>query len=77
MKTEKKKHADILMKMMFHNKKIKTPSPSRGGVQNRKLSLSLCTMEEIMTKLKNEGVIDLRRVSVKKDNQNFIKKYLL
>lgn len=70
---EKKRYADTLLKMKnFHNKKIKSyphgkMNMSKGVVRSRELSS--CTIEEIKTELKSQGLIDIKRVSIKKNEK--------
>ena len=66
----KKKHAVFLLKMTrFHNTAIKTCphkslNVSKGIVRSKELSL--CSLEEIKSELKNQGVIDVKRITIKK-----------
>ena len=70
---EKRKHADFLLKMtMFNNIAIKTYphkslNISKGVVRSKELSL--CTLEEIKKELKRQDVIDVKRVSIKKEGK--------
>ena len=70
---EKRKHADFLLKMtMFYNIAVKTYphkslNTSKGVVRSKELSL--CTLEEIKKELKRQGVIDVIRVSIKKEGK--------
>ena len=71
---KKKKHADFLLKMkMFHNLKVKayphkTLNKSKGVV--RSLELSLCFIEEIEKELKNQGVLEAKRITPRRNNQS-------
>ena len=56
----------------FHTLKIKTYSlktlnSSKGVVRNKELSH--CSREEILAELKNQGVTDIKRITIKKENQ--------
>ena len=70
---EKKKHADFLLQMkVFHNMKIKSYpheklNSSKGVVRSRELPL--CTLEEVKTELKSQGVIDARRISIRREGK--------
>ena len=67
---EKKKHADFLLKMaMFDNIPVKSyPHKSlkisKGAIRSKELAL--CTIEKIKKELKKQGVIDVRRISIKR-----------
>ena len=71
---EKRKHADFLLKMtMFNNIAVKTYphkslNTSKGVVRSKELSL--CTLEEIKKELKRQDVIDVKRVSTKKEGKS-------
>ena len=71
--TENKKHTNFLLNMkIFHNLKIKiyphkTLNSSKGVIRNRELSQ--CSREEILAELKKQGVTDIKRITIKKDNQ--------
>ena len=66
-------HANFLLKMKtFNNIKIKaypheTLNHSKGVV--RSPELSLCSIEEIKSELKNQGVTDARRIIIKKEGR--------
>ena len=72
----KKAYADNLLKMKtFFNIKIKayahkTMNSSRGVV--RSSALSLCTLEELTTNLSNQGVTDVRRISIKRNDESIL-----
>ena len=56
----------------FHNLKIKTYphktlKSSKGVMRNKELSQ--CSREEILTELKNQGITDIKRITIKKENQ--------
>ena len=67
------KHANFLLKMKtFHNIKIKGYSheklnQSKGVVRSQELSL--CSIEEIKSELKTQGVIDAQRITIKKEGR--------
>ena len=71
--TENKKHMNFLLNMkIFHTLKIKTYlhktlNSSKGVIRNKELSL--CPREEILAELKNQGVTDIKRITIKKGNQ--------
>ena len=70
----KKKHANFLLKMTrFHNTTIKTyPHKSLNvsiGIVRSK-ELSLCSLEEIKSELKNQGVMDVKRITIKKQEND-------
>ena len=71
MEVEKKKHADFLLKnKTFHNKKIIAyPHLNRSKGVVRSQELPLCPLEEIKKELNSQGVTDVKRVSIKKDNK--------
>ena len=57
---------------IFHNLKIKTYphktlNSSKGVIRNK--GLSQCSREEILVKLKNQSVTDIKRITIKKENQ--------
>ena len=57
----------------FHNLKIKTYphktlNSSKGVIRNKELSQ--CSREEILAELKNQGVTDIKRITIKKENQS-------
>lgn len=68
---EVKKHADFLLKMKnFHSIKIKayphkTLNTSKGVI--RSPELSLCSIDEIKEELKDQGVIDIKRISIRRE----------
>ena len=56
----------------FHNLKIKTYphktlNSSKGVIRNNELSQ--CSREEIEAEVKNQGVTDIKRITIKKENQ--------
>ena len=56
----------------FHNKKIiayphQNLNPCKGVVRSQELSL--CSLEEIKKELKPQGVTDVKKVSIKRDNK--------
>ena len=67
------KHVDFLLKMTrFHNTAIKTYphkslNVSKGIVRSKELSL--CSHEEIKSELKNQGVMDVKRITIKKEGK--------
>ena len=67
------KHANFLLKMkIFHNIKIKgypheKLNQSKGVVRSQELSL--CSIEEIKTELKSQGVIDARKITIKREGR--------
>ena len=73
---EKEKHANFLLGMnTFHNLQIrayphKNLNTSKGVVRSK--DLSVCTIEEIKKELNNQGIIDVRRISIKKENQTIL-----
>ena len=70
---DKKSYADNLLKMKFFaNLKIKTfahnsLNTSKGVV--RSSELSLCTLDEIKRYLQNQGVSDVKRISIKRNDE--------
>lgn len=63
---------EILRWETFNNIKIKTSlhqtlNSSKGVVKSSELSL--CTLDEIKTNLKNQNVIDIKRISIKKNGE--------
>ena len=70
---EKKTYADNLIKMKsFHGLKIKgyahtSLNTSKGVV--RSSELSLCSLEEIKTHLQNQGVSDVKRITIKRNDE--------
>ena len=72
----KKAYADNLLNMKtFFNIKIKayahrTLNSSRGVV--RSSALSLCTLEELRINLSNQGVTDVRRISIKRNDESIL-----
>ena len=71
--TENKKHTNFLLNMKtFHTLKIKTYphktlNSSKGVIRNKELSQ--CSREEILAELGNQGVTDIKRITIKKENQ--------
>ena len=69
----KKTFSDLLLEQKyFHNLKIKayphnSLNSSKGVV--RSPDLSLCTLDEIKSNLCKQGVIDAKRISIKRNNQ--------
>ena len=67
------KNSNFLLNMKtFHNLKIKayphkTINSSKRVLRNKKLSQ--CSREEILAELKNLGVTDIKRITIKKENQ--------
>lgn len=67
------KHAKSLLQThKFHDINIKTyPHPtlnsSKGVIRNKELSL--CTTDEILNELKNQGVTNVKRISIKKNDE--------
>ena len=62
----------ILKWETFNNIKIKTSlhqslNPSKGVVKSSELSL--CTLDEIKTNLKNQNVADIKRITIKKNGE--------
>ena len=70
---EKRTYAENLLGMkFFHNLKIKAyahPSLNISKGVVRSSELSLCTVDELKSYLKNQKVTDVKRISIKKDNQ--------
>ena len=70
---DRKSYADNLLKMkLFANLKIKafahnSLNSSKGVV--RSSELSLCTLEEIKNYLQNQGVSDVKRISIKRGDE--------
>ena len=73
--TENKKHTNFLLNMKtFYNLEIKTYShktlnSSKGVIRNKELFQ--CSREELIAELKNQGVTDIKRVTIKKENQQY------
>ena len=67
------KDANFLLKMkIFHDIKVKSfvherLNTSRGVIRSRELSL--CSIEEIKSELRDQGVIDARRITIKKEDR--------
>ena len=69
----KKKHADFLLKMTrFHNTAIKTYPRKSLNVSKwivRSKELSLYSLEEINSELKNQGVMYVKRITIKNEGK--------
>ena len=71
--TEKKKQAEIILKQKkIHNIDIKAYpheglNTSKGVIRNGELSL--CSIMEIKNELKKQNVIDVKRITIKKQNE--------
>ena len=57
---------------IFHNLKIKTYPHKTQNFSKRVMrnkELSQCSKEEILAELKNQGVTDIKRITIKKENK--------
>ena len=68
--TENKKHTNFLLNMKtFHTLKIKIYPHKTLNSSIRNRELSQCSREEILAELKNQDVTDIKRITIKKENQ--------
>ena len=72
---DKRTYSDNLLNMkLFTNIKIKSYAhaslnSSKGVVRSSELSLSLCTLDEIKSHLKTQSVTDVKRITLKRNDQ--------
>ena len=65
--TENKKHTNLLLNIKTFHNPHKTLNSSKRVIRNKELSQ--CSREEILAGLKIQGITDIKRITIKKENK--------